>query len=127
MNRSDILKPLSREHHTALVHVKRILEQAAKGEKAVLNYWQQEGAQLQAELADHFSEEESLVEGVQEPLLQRFREEHQALRLLMAAPNAENLQAFAHLLKAHIRFEERELFPCLEAHHYDRLQHNRHQ
>lgn len=124
MNRSEILKPLSREHHTALVHVKRILARATEGAEAVVDYWRQVGDQFQAELAAHFHEEEQLVDGIQDPLLLRFREEHRQLRALMAAPDAENLQAFALLLKAHIRFEEREFFPCLEVSHYDRLQHN---
>ncbi|MBU2966890.1 hemerythrin domain-containing protein [Amphritea sp. 2_MG-2023] len=124
MNRSEILKPLSREHHTALVHVKRILERATEGAEAVVDYWQQVGDQFQAELAAHFYEEEVLVEGIDEPLLQRFRDEHRQLRSLMASPDAKNLATFANLLKAHVRFEERELFPCLEVSHYDRLEHN---
>ncbi|MDO6563886.1 hypothetical protein Q4488_10880 [Amphritea sp. 1_MG-2023] len=100
MHRSEILKPLSREHHTALVHVKRILERAEDGVTAVLSYWQQEGDQLQPELLTLFSEEESLVEGIEAPLLSQFWHEHQQLRSLMASPNAENLQAFAVLVKA---------------------------
>lgn len=75
-----------------------------------------------AGLERHFLEEEqkfiSLWHSIGRPdLQQRFNEEHAALRQLFSKPeygNPEWKSRLAELLRAHIRFEERELFPAFE-------------
>lgn len=125
MKRSALLQPLSREHHTGLVYVKRLLDLSIQDTDLMLTYWRGICEAVQTDLNAHFAEEELLVQGISEPLLNRFQEEHRQLRALMSAQDAEGVKAFAILLKDHIRFEERELFPRLEACHYDILQRNR--
>ena len=125
MKRSEILKPLSREHHMALVHAKRLLAFSDQEAKAMLDYWCEVKTVVLADLNRHFEEEECLVQDVNEPLLARFYDEHRQLRTLMHVDNVKQLRIFAMLLTDHIRFEERELFPCLESVHYARLCRNR--
>lgn len=124
MKRSETLKPLSREHHTALVYAKRLLDLYEQDSDVMLSYWARVCEAVQSDLNTHFEEEELLIQGVNEPLLDCFKDEHRQLRALMHAEDAEGLKMFAHLLKGHIRFEERELFPRLETCHYDTLQRN---
>jgi len=124
MKRSETLQPLSREHHTALVYAKRLLNLYEQDSEVMLSYWAGVCEGVQSDLNTHFKEEEVLIQGINEPLLDRFKDEHRQLRVLMHAQDAEGLKTFAHLLKGHIRFEERELFPCLETCHYDILQRN---
>lgn len=74
------------------------------------------------ELEPHFKIEEStllpLLQGVEENLLaQRTLLDHQKLRGLVKVLNQNNIEAlheFGKCLSAHIRFEERELFPVIE-------------
>ncbi|KXJ51260.1 hypothetical protein WNY58_15035 [Neptuniibacter pectenicola] len=125
MKRSEILKPLSREHHVALVHAKRLLAFSEQDADAMLSYWQEVRTAVLADLNRHFEEEELLVQDIDEPLLERFHDEHRQLRGLMQTDNVKQLTIFAMLLTDHIRFEERELFPCLETLHYNILDRNR--
>lgn len=51
------------------------------------------------------------------PLVQRTLEDHRELRALLEdlrRNDADTLDSFGKCLAAHVRFEERELFPALE-------------
>lgn len=119
MKRSELLQPLSREHHTALVYAKRLLD--SQDDEARLQYWCQIKGDLTTELEQHFAIEERCVESLKGPLPERLLDEHQQLRRLLQAETGTELSEFAVLLKNHVRFEERELFPWLETAHYDIL------
>jgi len=123
MKRNPILQPLSREHHTALSLANACVRAAQSGnaatvaqacQRAVLAYTQ--------ELAPHFSLEERLLlpllQGAEtQALVQRTLAEHQHLRGLLEHLRQNQLEAlnnFGKGLIAHVRFEERELFPVLE-------------
>ncbi|ENO89193.1 hemerythrin domain-containing protein [Thauera linaloolentis] len=110
MKRHPQLIQLSREHHAALRLGRHLLAGGAAGE-------------LRAEypaLAAHFAEEERDLL----PLLQRhghlalaarLRDEHAQLHALFAAASNGAGEAEAgQALIAHVRFEERTLFPAIE-------------
>lgn len=115
MKRSPALIHFSREHHPALVLAKRI-QRAADSEFAAL----QPSIAFLAALEKHFVEEETQFAPTLPALPQlaeRFRDDHTALRALMHRLHKGELAAlaeFAQRLEAHVRFEERELFPALE-------------
>ena len=77
-----------------------------------------------AELEPHFRIEEehllpALLASGERALVERTLSDHAALRGHLTAAEAgqgERLRAFGAALEAHIRFEERELFPAIEAH-----------
>lgn len=107
MKRDPRLVGLSSEHHRALVIARRAPEQDAAWLRGV----------FVAELEPHFAVEERLLLPALEraggvSLVARTREDHAALRALCAAGEREG---FAARLVAHVRFEERELFPACEA------------
>lgn len=122
MKRSEALVSLSREHHHALFLAKVIRDQAGEGDSAERfnEFWIREGA-------NHFRiEEEVLLPGSgldgpdEDPEVARMLADHLTLRRAAkkiasgeAAP--EELIEAAERLKAHVRFEERELFPRIEA------------
>lgn len=122
MKRSTILQPFSREHHHALVLAKACERAASSGdaptiEASCTKVLQAFGDELEA----HFQTEERLVlpslQPDQQALLQRTESDHVQLRALQARirqndPSA--LSEFGQLLAAHVRFEERELFPAYE-------------
>ncbi|WP_028454662.1 hemerythrin domain-containing protein [Chitinilyticum litopenaei] len=117
MKRSPALIHFSREHHPALVLAKRI-QRAADSELAAL----QPSPAFLAELEKHFVEEEAQFAPALAALPQlasRFNDDHAALRALMHRLHKGELAAlaeFAQRLEAHVRFEERELFPALQTH-----------
>lgn len=110
MRRSPELVHLSREHHAALVQAKRI-----KGSNST---WP--SAAFLTELEAHFDAEETMFAQylVHLPRLAgQFSDDHKTLRALMRQLHAGKLAAllaFGERLEAHVRFEERELFPALE-------------
>jgi hemerythrin-like domain-containing protein len=75
------------------------------------------------ELEPHFRvEEQSLLQLLQstetQPLVQRTLAEHQQLRGLLSGLQQNDvvaLNSFGKYLSAHVRFEERELFPVIES------------
>jgi hemerythrin-like domain-containing protein len=81
-------------------------------------------AHWQTVLAAHFAQEEVLVRLAEESLdaeaVARFFAEHAELRRLACGPcalePAARLRRFGDLLAAHVRFEERVLFPQLQSH-----------
>jgi hypothetical protein len=120
VKRSATLLPLSREHHSALSLARRI--RLADGDVAHQALMTEVRQRHEVPLLAHFTEEERLIAaplGQSRPeLVQRFAAEHAALRdglRRIAADDRSALVPFAELLAAHVRFEERELFPAFEA------------
>jgi hemerythrin-like domain-containing protein len=130
MKRSRELKPLSSEHHQALLvafQLKKGLAGHAEaagapkdlpGLLALARRFEEQVLQAHAR-----AEEELLGEYLMGDDMARLRAEHAEMtRLLKAARTARptdlrsSLGAFADLLERHVRWEERELFPYAEAH-----------
>lgn len=123
MKRSLLLQPLSREHHAALKLALSCVRaaQSARAESVgpACNHALNAFAEA---LEPHFQTEEDellpkLRAASQQVLVQRTLADHHALRALRAGlqrHDAAALAEFGHLLKAHVRFEERELFPAVE-------------
>jgi hypothetical protein len=125
VKRSQELRPLSVEHHQGLVAA-RHLRLAGRGERPLeetaasfLSTWLDE-------IEPHFRVEEAVLAprysdavGADDPLLRQMRDEHAALRSAVGAFQAEPSVALAaeigRSLDDHIRFEERILFPAVEA------------
>ena len=124
MKRSPVLQPLSREHHTALTLAKAC-ERAAqlRDEELVVKTCQRAIRAYADELEPHFQiEEQSLLpllrSAEMQPLVQRTLADHQQLRALLDGlrqNNIEALDSFGKCMSAHVRFEERELFPAVES------------
>jgi hemerythrin-like domain-containing protein len=121
MKRAEALRPLSREHLTALLVAKKLreaddLEQATG---AFLRFWEEDGQQ-------HFRVEEEVLlptwavhAEVDRAGVSRMLEEHlairrQALRLEAGELSLGEVQELGTLLHDHVRFEERRLFPLVE-------------
>lgn len=109
MKRHPFLKPLSREHHHALVLARR----ATRGDLTAADVRRA----FYEELALHFAfEEEQLLPALRAAgaadLVHRAEREHDQIRAAIAA---EDVVTFGRLLTEHVRFEERELFPAFEA------------
>jgi len=124
MKRSKILQPLSREHHSALTLAKACERAAKSGDEALINQACQRVVRVFSnELEPHFQfEEQSLLPLLHststQPLIERTLADHQQLRGLLDALRQNDpvaLESFGKCLSAHIRFEERELFPVLES------------
>lgn len=124
MQRSPILQPLSREHHHALKLAKLCERAAVSGDTEQIGRACAAALQTFAdELERHFAfEERELLPGLQtgaaQALAQRTLAEHAQLRSLrigLVSCDVAALAEFARLLYAHVRFEERELFPFIEA------------
>lgn len=124
MKRSAILQPLSREHHTALTLAKACERAAKSGDGVLVNQACQRAIHAFSDaLEPHFQFEEQsllpLLHGTAtQPLIERTLADHQQLRELINAVRqneAQALDSFSKRLSAHVRFEERELFPVLES------------
>lgn len=115
MKRAESLIPLSREHHQALVFAKHLLDAYQQGEKALQACWRALQPALKAHLLPHMAaEEQQHVAGLPDAMRQRLLDEHQQLRVWLCQSDTSEVLRFAMLLKAHVRFEEREVFPWLE-------------
>jgi len=123
VKRSAALQPLSREHHTALALAKACERAAQSGTAEQVGSVCQRAIQAYAnELEPHFQiEEQSLLPllkgAVTQLLVQRTLADHLQLRALLKdlqQNDADALASFGKCLSAHVRFEERELFPALE-------------
>jgi hemerythrin-like domain-containing protein len=113
MKRSEHLIPLSRDHHAGLLFCWKIRAGISKGidpiriSSYVGYYWN-------AHLKFHFEEEEQLLPS------DEMDEQHVVIRKQIAAVlgpeknNVSALQVLEEMINAHIRFEERQLFPLLE-------------
>lgn len=127
--RSRELKPLSSEHHQALLVAFQV-------RKAVAGHAETAGAPRDLDgllalarrfedtvLTAHTSAEEDLLGRHLSPAdLRRLQDEHRRLHALLREARAGEtslrrapLAAFAELLEQHVRWEERELFPRCEA------------
>lgn len=123
MKRSPALQPLSREHHTALSLANTCVRAAQSGDAELVKQTCQRAINLYTdELETHFKiEEETLLPFLTSPenqiLVQRTMIEHQMLRGLLDGLQQNDVEAlnnFGKYLAAHVRFEERSLFPVLE-------------
>lgn len=126
MKRSEALQPLSRDHHQALavaLSLRRAdAESAGAAAASFLEFWRSHG---QA----HFREEEEILlpayaahADAGHPLVARVLIDHveireRAQRLERVAPDAapDELNELGERLAEHVRVEERELFPLIEA------------
>lgn len=120
MKRSPPLLKLSREHHVALgiaLHIDRAADPAARA--VLLEAFPR---RFRDELDPHFREEEDdllprLAAAGLDELVGRTLDEHRRMRLLAGRVEAGDwpaLQELGDLLRAHVRFEERELFEVAE-------------
>jgi hypothetical protein len=125
MQRSETLKPLSHQHHHALFAALRLKrarqETAAEARAAFLDFFEQEGA-------GHLRAEEELLlpayarhARFDDPAIVRVLTEHVDLRRrgqdleAVERPDPSALRELGERLERHVRFEERELFPMIEA------------
>ncbi len=130
MKRSRELKPLSSEHHQALLVAFQLKQGLAghadsagapkdlPGLLALARRFQDQVMTSHAR-----AEEDVLGKHLAEPDLRRLASEHAELARLVDAARAARgpearagLSAFAALLERHVRWEERELFPYAEDH-----------
>ena len=132
MKRHPVLIPLSHDHHHALVAAKR-LRAAADAEdpgEGVAGF----AAFFREETIPHFRDEEEIVfplvaaSDEARPLVVRALLEHQQLHALVAELGRSDdprpaMALIADLLEAHVRLEERELFPLVERLALDELEH----
>lgn len=126
MKRSDALAGLSRDHHQALtvaLRLRRATADTAAGALAGFEeYFERAGDR-------HFDAEEAVLlpalpeTGEWATLSTRVRDEHRALRARAARvlatggeTDVSRVRELGEALDAHVRFEERELFPFLEQH-----------
>ena len=123
MKRHRALQPLSRDHHVALVAAQRLrrADEPAPARDAFLAFWREHGAQ-------HFRIEEEVLlpafaahadpdaECVARMLIDHARIRAAAARLEDDAdPPVETLHELGTMLERHVRLEEREVFPLIEA------------
>lgn len=114
MKRLPFLLNLSKEHHQALVVAMKL----QRGQWRDLDW-----DAVMASLESHFVEEEVLFtplwQSHTQTLQLRFEQEHAQLRRYMQQRpehlDEDTSHSFGRLLHDHVRFEERELFPALEA------------
>lgn len=122
IKRNKNLISLSRDHHDGLMMVWKIRQGVCLGVNSnrISDYVIHA---FESELEPHFREEEKLLFvklNSNEPLRKQAEEEHELLRKLFnqikdeSLPSIPLLEKFAATLEAHIRFEERQLFPYLE-------------
>jgi len=122
MKRSAELAPLSRDHHQALevaLRLRRVTEGNLEDTTGrFLAFWRRQGEH-------HFVIEERLVlpalshDDVEwAEATQRVREDHAEIRAraaeLARVPSVLRARRLGELLGAHVRYEERQLFPLLE-------------
>jgi hemerythrin-like domain-containing protein len=125
MKRSEALRVLSHEHHQGLfaaLQLKRAGQETAGEARSVfLDFYERHGA-------DHFRAEEELLlpayarhTACDRPEVVRVLTEHVDLRRRSqdleanADPDPSALRELGERLERHIRFEERKLFPMIEA------------
>lgn len=125
MKRADQLAPLSREHHQGLVVAQHAIR--IKPEEATLELihekWQNIKDYLATQVDEHFKiEEKYILEPLKafeecEDMVARIYEEHKYMREFAQVPVGDDLdvlQMVAEMLKAHIKFEEKTVFPIAQ-------------
>lgn len=123
MKRHRALQPLSRDHHVALVAAQRLrrADEPAQARDTFLTFWREHGAH-------HFRVEEEVLlpafaahadpgaECVARMLIDHARIRAAAARLEDDVnPPVETLHELGSMLERHVRLEEREVFPLIEA------------
>lgn len=114
MKRHSELIEISREHHTTLSLSNRILNHPEDDHRAAVTGHR-------SRLLAHFDEEEAQFaaywEKLDDPGLRtQFENDHKILRAQLAEiEKTDDFRALATLLRDHVRFEERTLFPAFEA------------
>ncbi|HEX7691378.1 MAG TPA: hemerythrin domain-containing protein [Sediminibacterium sp.] len=120
MKRNEYIIPLSRDHHFGLLFcwkIRRGLALKAGLDRIcayVAYFWE-------SHLKKHFEEEETFLFLPDDPDCRKAISEHQQIAALVkqltdpGATDSNLLTELSNLLEAHIRYEERELFPHLEA------------
>jgi hypothetical protein len=125
MRRDPALASLSRDHHQALFVAQRLrraeAQTAAQAQAALSDYWEAHGR-------EHFRLEEELLLPAYagfgdpyHPLVARALCDHVAIRQRIdaldgdSAASVDALRELGSLLAEHVRLEERELFPLIEA------------
>lgn len=125
MPRTGALLSLSREHHSSLVIARAARQAAESGDSAAFSAMVQRIEEhWQTVMREHFAREEQLLhlaaDTVDAESVRRILAEHTELRLLACGPceldAAARLQRFGELLAAHVRYEERVLFPQMQSH-----------
>lgn len=123
MKRHAALTSLSRDHYHALALAKRAKQAERETIDTQILFAMELVDTFRRELEKHFQKEESSLlprlgnAGLATPAA-RTISEHNALRELVDRLDTGELSclsAFADLLVAHVRFEERELFPLIES------------
>jgi hemerythrin-like domain-containing protein len=124
VKREKFLEILSWEHHDGLVMALRLEKGLENGTNLEIlkNYLE---AKWNHGLKNHFESEENLLiqpihyyEPDSEPILEMLRQHKMITELVKSiavSPNNVNIEKFIATLREHIRFEERELFPYIEA------------
>lgn len=123
MKRDPRLHGLTLDHNHALM-LCSLLERAVADGSFDATGGEALGRLFDDEIDRHFRlEEELLLPGLassgEAALVSRTESEHAELRALLTRARQGELaaaEAFALALRAHVRFEERELFPAAEAH-----------
>lgn len=123
MRRSPELTPLSHDHHQALFAAQQLkrAEDGPAAREAFLSFWIEHGRQ-------HFRIEEEILlpgwvecdSGADRDLAARVLTDHLSIRtevrrLERGALSLDDLGRLGVALERHVRFEERELFPLIEA------------
>ena len=125
MPRTGALLSLSREHHSSLVLARAIRQAAESGDGVVFPAMMKRiEAHWRTVLCEHFAREEQLLrlaeDAVDATSANRILAEHVELRRLACGSCELDLSArvqrFGELLAAHVRYEERVLFPQLQSH-----------
>ena len=125
MGRTGVLLPLSREHHTSLVMARAARRAADDSSSAVcLIALANMEAHWHTLMAEHFEREEQLIRIAADILssesVTRILTEHAELRMLTCGPclfePVVRLRRFSDLVVAHVRYEERVIFPQLQSH-----------
>lgn len=108
MKRHPALEPFSRDHNTGLILARALIESRSEAAEQFKVAWDRE-------LADHFAEEERLLGPLCSSAdLDRLLSEHAHIAHL-GRHLPEHMKDLGESLDAHIRWEERELFPAIEA------------
>lgn len=120
IKRSKELVPLSRDHHNGLLLCWKIrtgIKNNIDNKRIVayINYF------FDKDLKEHFRQEEELLFSLlpdDDTMKQEALQQHVSLNSLVSEISRQaeitSLLAFADALDAHIRFEERQLFPYIE-------------
>ena len=123
MKRADQLAPLSREHHQGLVVAQHAIQLRADAELALIQEKWHNLKQHLHDIEEHFQiEERYILEPLREfeeceDMVAQIYSEHQYLRDFAVQPvggDLDILQAVGNLLKSHIKYEEKTVFPTAQ-------------